>query len=197
MSNNITKIIMFVAGSVVGSAITWKIVKEKYEQLARDEIETIREFYSKKLEELESEKSKNDRGLHITAKLDPKTAEFLSEKQVYSDMVHELGYSNNEEEGDPETMGRPYVISPEEFGENDYETISLTYYADKVLADDMDEIVDDVDAIIGRDSLNHFGEYEEDSVFVRNDALQVDYEILLDPQKYADVKNSPLYQAKE
>ena len=35
---------------------------------------------------------------------------------------------------------KPYVISPEEFGEvEEYEKISLTYYADEVLADENDE----------------------------------------------------------
>ena len=83
---------------------------------------------------------------------------------------------------------RPYIIPPEDFGDYpDYETISLTYYNDKVLTDEYNEIVDDIDDLIGEDSLNHFGEYEDDSVFVRNDALKVDYEILLDPANYRDI----------
>ena len=82
---------------------------------------------------------------------------------------------------------RPYVISPDEFGElDDYDLISLTYYADEVLADDIDEIVEDVDDVVGLDSLTHFGEYEPDSVFVRNDRLKADYEILLDERTYPE-----------
>ena len=91
----------------------------------------------------------------------------------------------------------PYVIPPEEFGETDYEIISLTYYADGILADDMDDIVDDVDDIVGADSLTHFGEYEEDSVFVRNDLREVDYEILRDPRKYSDVVGDSQSQVDE
>lgn len=88
-------------------------------------------------------------------------------------------------------MDIPYVISPDEFGQDEsYETISLTYYADGVLADDDDEMVEDVENLVGFDSLNHFGEYEDDSVFVRNDRLKCDYEILLDHRKYTDVKRS-------
>ena len=82
----------------------------------------------------------------------------------------------------------PYVISPDEFGnEFDYEEVSLTYYADGVLTDDQDNIIEDVEGLVGLDSLNHFGEYEDDSVFVRNDALQTDYEILADLRNYSDV----------
>ena len=66
----------------------------------------------------------------------------------------------------------------------------MNYYADGVLADDMDDEIeaDDIDMLVGRDSLNHFGEYEMDSVFVRNDALKTDYEILLDLRNYSEVK---------
>lgn len=85
---------------------------------------------------------------------------------------------------------RPYIISPEEFGENPYyDTISLTYYSDKVLTDEDDIEIEDVDGLIGEDSLNHFGEYEDDSVFVRNDELQTDYEILLDERAYYDINH--------
>ena len=86
------------------------------------------------------------------------------------------------------SIDKPYVITPEEFGDlDDYETISLTYYADQILADDNDVIVDDIEDVVGFDSLNSFGEYEDDSVFVRNDRLKSDYEILLDQRKYSDV----------
>ena len=95
-------------------------------------------------------------------------------------------------------MEKPYVISPEEFGEfEEYEKISLTYYADKVLADENDEEVDDVDEIVGEESLNHFGEYEDDSVFVRNDRLKCDYEILLDQRNYSDVAKTMPHRVEE
>ena len=69
----------------------------------------------------------------------------------------------------------------------EYERISLTYYDDQVLTDENDKIIEDIEETIGIDSLTHFGEYEDDSVFVRNDERQCDYEILLDRRKYSDV----------
>ena len=116
----------------------------------------------------------------------------------YTAKLREHGYTNyadiepetKKEEEDEEFMdiGTPYVIPPEEFGEfDDYEEIGLTYYADQVLTDDDDELVEDIEDTVGFDSLNHFGEYEDDSVFVRNDRLKCDYEILLDHRKYSDV----------
>ena len=84
----------------------------------------------------------------------------------------------------------PYVIAPEKFMEHDdYDTISLTYYSDNVLADEDNEMIEDVEGVVGEDSLNHFGEYEDedDAVYVRNDARKVDYEILLDQRKFSEI----------
>ena len=84
-------------------------------------------------------------------------------------------------------MGKPHVISPEEFAEiEEYETTSLYYFSDGILTHLNGEVVEDVDEIIGTESLTHFGEYEDDSVFVRNDKLKCDFEILRDPTRYAD-----------
>ena len=79
-------------------------------------------------------------------------------------------------------------------GDEEYEQISLTYYADGVLADENDEVIEDVEDAVGIDSLNHFGEYEDDSVFVRNDARKCDYEILLDQRTYSEVAEDMPHQ---
>lgn len=176
MNKGITNFLMFATGAVIGSLVTWKIVKTKYEQIAREEIDEVRAYYKQKSKAVETSKN-------IPEEVD------VSE---YINCVQDMGYSCDqiEEKGVPGTMSRPYVISPEEFDENGYDVVSLTYYADKVLANDMGEIVDDVDGTIGIDSLDHFGEYEDDSVFVRDDELKIDYEILLDPKNYSDLVNS-------
>lgn len=46
---------------------------------------------------------------------------------------------------------------------------------------------DDIEETIGSDALNHFGEYEDDSVFVRNETLDKEYEILMDTRRFSDV----------
>ena len=91
-----------------------------------------------------------------------------------------------------EIREEPYVITPEEFDPLDdspeaYEKITLTYYADDILADDGDIVVDDVEFVIGSEALESFGEYEEDAVYVRNDKLKTEYEIVRDERNYIDV----------
>ena len=56
-----------------------------------------------------------------------------------------------------------------------------------MLTDDNDEKMEDYEETIGKDSLDHFGEYEDDSVFVRNDKLRCDFEILSDLRTYSEV----------
>ena len=94
-------------------------------------------------------------------------------------------YSGSENE-ERMTAPGPYVISPDEFGCADgYDAIGLTYYSGNgVLVDDNEERVDNVEELVGECSLKHFGEYEDDSVYVRNDERKCDYEILLDESNY-------------
>lgn len=84
----------------------------------------------------------------------------------------------------------PYVISPLKFAEQDedYEVISLTYFSDGILVDDMGELIENVESIVGTEFPEHFGEYTEDpdTVYVRNERLMVDYEIQRDLDTYAE-----------
>ena len=86
----------------------------------------------------------------------------------------------------------PYTISPDDFGEEDgYDTETLTYYADGILADDQDNLIDSVDKMVGLESLDKFGEYEDDVVYVRNEQYKCDYEILIDLRRWEDVVAPP------
>lgn len=182
MSNGTKFILTFVLGAAAGSAVTWKIVKTKYEQIAQEEINSVKEVFARRLDEC--------MGNGEAVEDEPKLTEEEIEKKEYADIV--INYTEKKEEkGGSATMNVgsiPYVITPEEFDELDeYDTSSLTYYEDGILTDEYDEIVEDIDDIIGIDSLQHFGEYEDDSVFVRNDRLKCDYEILLDHRRYRDL----------
>ena len=70
--------------------------------------------------------------------------------------------------------------NPEQYS-NEYRhfaKVPLTYYADnETLVDGNDDPIDDIAGTVGFKALEHFGEYEEDIVNVRNEALGVDYEV--------------------
>lgn len=200
MSSKGMAFLAFIVGAGMGSVCTWKLLKRKYELIAQEEIDSVKAAYATreigkgfvegfrdglKVAEDRTQKDEDD--------VDFKNYASIIQKEGYTD------YSRNVEEKKGEAfVEKPYVISPEEFGEfEEYEKISLTYYADEVLADENDEEVDDVDEIVGEESLNHFGEYEDDSVFVRNDRLKCDYEILLDQRNYSDVAKTRPHRVEE
>lgn len=192
--NKTVNFMMFVLGVAVGSVGTWYYVKKKYEQIAQDEIDSVKETFSKRDAYFtETEEDIDARTKADSAKGKPNVVEYAARLREqgytnYSDMPDEK--PEKEAKKEPMNTNEPYVIAPEEFGDIDeYDNISLTYYADQMLADDNDELVEDIEDVVGFESLNSFGEYEDDSVFVRNDRLKCDYEILLDQRKYSDVVN--------
>lgn len=174
-----SNVFIFLAGAVVGATASWLFMKTKYEKIIREDREEINSFK----EEYSSFKHNN----FEPKKFEPKKfeTEDLSLKEHYERLT--MNYTSDEEK-EVKNMTKPYVISPDEFGENDYETHSFTYYADGVLTDDFDEVIEDIEHTVGTDSLTRFGEFEDDSVFVRDDEMKCDYEILLDERKYSEIK---------
>lgn len=193
-----TCFVMFVVGAAAGSAATWLYAKKYYERIAQEEIDSVKAVFSEhKPDTVVKNNNVQEENQHKAdiAKLKPDLVNYAAK-------LHEEGYTNYTkhsekiiEEKDVPMPNKPYIISPEEFGESgNYTQISLTYYSDGVLADDEDEIIEDIDDTVGEDFADHFGDYEDDSVFVRNDRLRCDYEILKDNRSYHDVAGIGLGQ---
>ena len=65
----------------------------------------------------------------------------------------------------------------------------LTYYADGVLTDDVDEIVEQPEVVVGLDNLKIFEEFPDATcVYVRNETWRTDFEILKDDWKWSDLQ---------
>lgn len=186
MNNTLSKVLVFAVGAAAGSAVTYLYLKDKYEKLVNDEIAEMREYYMDKYESTEEVEEDVPEKEEITD--DP----IKKEIKQYARIAEQMGYV---EPGKIERMvdevEKPYVIEPDAYGEyQDYELINLVFYADGVLTDDMDEVIDDFDDIVGADFMDHYGEYEDDTVFVRNDRLMADYEIQRDERTYSEVIGS-------
>ena len=209
MNKTVIGIISFAAGAAIGSVATFMSIKNKYEQIAKEEIEEVREVYMNAIRKTKDVDDEHEESAPINEA--PKVAELKS----YKDVMNESGYINygNITEAEVEekvkekikeiveecndilkktedkvNKNKPYVIHPDDFGD-DYNTITLVYYKDDVVTTyDTGEVLTDkeVEDLIGEESLSHFGEYEEDSVFVRNDARKIDYEILRSEETYSD-----------
>lgn len=197
---NKTNFAMFLAGATVGAATAWVCLRKRYEQIAQEEIDSVKAAFAEKKpvftnENRIDEQAENQHKADI-AKLKPDLVNYAAKLQEEGYVNYTEHSKKNTEEKKEEPMpDTPYVISPDEFGASDnYAQISLVYYdSDEVLADEEDEIVEDIAGTVGEDFAEHFGEYEDDSVFVRNDRLRCDYEICKDNRSYADVTGDSAY----
>jgi hypothetical protein len=188
MRNTLTNFLAFAAGAAIGSAVTWRFLKKHYEQVADEEIARMREYYLGKVEPVEEDAEQSEE--HSVAK-QPDILE-------YANKLTDLGYTNYSDPNQTKAAKVIRVISQDEFDEKDgYDAISLTYYSDGVLADDYDEIIDNADEIVGKDSLACFDDRAQDSVYVRNDTLRRDYEILRDVRRYEDVVGIRPHEAED
>lgn len=182
----------FVFGAAAGSFATWIYAKNKYEAIIQEEIDSVKKVFSdrKPVKNEFADESDWFERARIAGRLEFPLgyAEKIQENGYSAHLENEMESSENRNEEEEDVGQGPYVISPDEFGEkDDYEQISLTYYSDGVLADEDEQIIWDVDEVVGEESLGRFGEYEDDSVFVRNDKLKCDYEILKDQRNYPDI----------
>ena len=186
----LSKVLIFVAGCGIGSVVTGKLVEKKYQQIAQEEIDSVKEalgYVNEPMKEDEPEDAEADEE-------DEFDRENESAKEEINRICKEQGYDYNAiskggEKEMAEKDDKPYVISPEEFDENGYKTKTLFYYNDDVVTDDRGKVLSEesVEKLIGKESLSTFGQYESDSVFVRNDNLMTDYEILADERNYHEM----------
>lgn len=215
MNKKLFNILVFAVGAAIGSAVTWKAVKTKYEQIAEEEIISVREEYAslmvkmkKKLKESVTYEGPQDSD---EARIEEEDDEYYpddderdfteKEKQRidYYKMTSRYRTSDdieddeNSKEGDggeddevPYING-PYVISPDEFASSPpgFNAQPLDYFADGILADGWGVELD-LDDTIGEDAVNHFGDYVDDVVHVRNERNEIDYEVTRDPRTYAE-----------
>lgn len=96
---------------------------------------------------------------------------------------------DQEHEEDMRQPGVPHVIHMDEHGAKGYTETSLTYYAgDDVLAGERDNVFEDQDELVGVANLDKFGHGSNDAnlVYVRNDEMGVDFEIIRTNKSFAE-----------
>ena len=199
------KALYFAFGVAVGAGASWYFWKEYHRKRADEEIQSVKEaFASKKAEGGKSEKKEVQMTVDLTADSVAYEKERQSKLQDYRAMVRESGYRSPTSpkdllEDDPnepppgDNVTKPYVIRPEEFDTLDnYDAVCYTYYADGVLVDEDEDPLEipEIATAIGLDFASHFGDYDEDSVHIRNDLRHIDYEIVRDLRKYGDFHES-------
>lgn len=175
----------FLIGGSAGACIGFLIGKHKYEAKADNEIAKIRNLY---LDHFTQKNNENDPEKEISSSNETPEAEAVikTEKDAieYSKKYRSDNFEaeNVKDVSTLEINNDKYkhiiIISPDEFHTSEYECKTLWYYADKVLADEDNNVIHVPEEVIGDEALSSFGRYEDDCVYVRDDRLKVDYEII-------------------
>lgn len=185
---------IFAAGVVAGAVAGAYLVKDKIMADAKQEINEVREYYKEKAEKQENKEEET--------KVEEQEETKVEEKEEYKELTKKyVDYSKavevNEKYVKPED--EPYTINPEEFGDKEdegWDTMVLTYFADGVLIDDADEVIEDPDVVVGLDNLKIFEEFPDATcVYVRNEVWRTDFEILRDDWKWSDLQE-PVQEKK-
>lgn len=166
MSRNILNDVAFlVMGAFIGSAVTWRYMKKKHEAEMSDEPFDWGE---------DEQNQPEDTTENTTEDSEKEEAENIIKYNQY------FQESSEKKEKESKSMDPIRVVSPDEFQESEYPSLSLWYYTDGVITNDDNKIVTNAIELIGSDFKNHFGEYEDDpdTVYVVNENDKVVYEIM-------------------
>ena len=176
---------IFGAGALVGAVVAAKAVRERYHQEAEEEIAEMREYYREK-EQKRREAEENEAVVEVKEETESEYKEIVKEKGYtnytqYNDTESE----NNKIDDDVEDEWAPCIIDVEEFGEDpSYDTATLTYFKDGVLADEVDEVMDP--KMVGEENLKIFDEFGARAIYVRNEEHMIDFEIIRDEYPYSE-----------
>ncbi len=194
----------FISGLVIGVVASEEFFKRKYSKQYEEDSASVKAEYAR----LKSKIQKANQGATDSPLNDEKASQVLAYAEAIRPYVssdendrpgtsycspRELAVDGEDEETEREdNFDGPVLISPDEYGERiHYNQVTFTYYADNVLVDELDEPVINLEEVIGGDALTQFGNddigYGDDAVYVRNDRLRCEYEIIRDPRLYADV----------
>jgi hypothetical protein len=117
---------------------------------------------------------------------EPSTSEIIESENVFEKLsTEEWDYEAEVASRSPDV---PYVIHQDEYSDQGFTGVTLTYYeADNILVDDDNKPVDNKERLVGN-ALARFGHGSRNPhiVYVRNETLSIDVEVVKDSGSYAD-----------
>ena len=182
----VKELIIFAAGAGIGAGISFFVTKKRYEAKCAEEIEVMRKKYkasSGNVSEAINEMKDMVAERYLkTSEPDDSIIFTRTEVEDEDDIEEEMAESEFPEE-EPEMRKDPYPITPEEYFEGKDAGIAkraLIYYAgDDALIDEESEEVQELSQI-GVDNLGFFGKYEDKRLYIRNEAICEDYEVIFE-----------------
>lgn len=203
---NTNMVISFAAGAVVGAGAAYFCLKEKFKMQAEDEIRQMRDYYKKKMDELENddeeEESENEHSSYSSFDSLIKDEEAKKAYVNYNTVNPEASMTKEEfdemrerammTQAPEDEHDEPYILTVEEFedGKAGYDSIGLSYYeGDDTLVDEAEDMVE-VDETVGSENMEWFKASGVDAMYIRNDRVGCDYEVIRLDGNFYDTEDS-------
>lgn len=189
--------LIFAAGAAIGSVVTWLAVKKKYAEMAKEEIDSVKDIYARinqaAIDKAAAAKNKPDISVF--------TQSVMGETEK-NNTVESIPYPQAEEEEDyeeePVIEKVMYEIEPAEFASYDnYNTkVSILYFDDDVFTDERYDRLDPRDyfskkvvLIDGKepiDTIDYIRRMVKDEICIRDVELGLDIDVYTQGREYSE-----------
>ena len=171
----IRDLVIFIVGVGVGIGASYNIIKKKHDEILEEEIASVKEAYSNKSEKTDGE----------TEEKEPETEESVKEK--YEKLVEEYSEVKSDVKKN-EVNSEIYEITYDEYGDEGYEEIELTYYVDdNILTDDRGDLMEELDIVASIGTLDILNNRENfECVYVRYIYKECYYEFTITNERYRE-----------
>ena len=184
--------LIFSGGIALGSLVTWLIVKKHYADMAKEEIDSVKEIYAninqKAIEKAAAAKNKPDIATFTQATIkEPEPVKEVEEEAEEEDYYEE-----------PMVEKVMYEIEPGEFASYDnYNTkISILYFDDDVYSDERYDQINPKEyfskklVLLGGgepvDTIDYIHRMGKDEICIRDVELGLDIDVYTQGRSYAD-----------
>lgn len=199
----ILAVVSFLAGILTGGLGIYITKINKYDKDFKKKLKEMDEYYTNNKKTTKPATNTNKETPKFT---EPERKDMMEEarkivsregyKKHYGKiLLDDLDDEEDDEEPDeppiPDETGspNPYLIEPNQFGDQEmYEMETWSLYLDGMVTneEDLPMGVDSIENYISTEAIDQLKSSEDDSVFVRNERLKTDYQIIKVMRRYAD-----------
>lgn len=190
--NLLKGVLIFAAGTAIGSGISIALVRKKYEDKTAAEIKEMRDYYDNLIMEVNSQKKriKEKKEAEEIIKNENYISYDSMSREEFREKVKTVSEQAIEEARPSEDYpDSPFIINEPSFSEDElyFEKVCADYYVDDgALVDENEELIN-VDDCIGLENLDRFLSSDDGVMYIRNPRLATDYEVTKVGGKYSDI----------